>query len=68
MSTAPKPPGGKPDLLTTRALLLITVAVIAGAAVGLLTYAAGPNLPAAVLAGLTAAGATLFGLHTLTGN
>ncbi|MFC9699285.1 hypothetical protein ACFTWD_01100 [Streptomyces sp. NPDC056943] len=38
-----------------------------GVVFGVLTYAATPNLPAAVLAGLTAAGASFLGLRQVIG-
>lgn len=54
-------------MLTTHGAVVILSAVFIGAVFGLLTYAVTPNLPAAVLAGLTATGASFLGLRTVIG-
>ncbi|MEU1867843.1 hypothetical protein [Streptomyces gardneri] len=54
-------------MLTTHGAVVILSAAFIGAVFGLLTYAATPNLPAAVLAGLTATGASFLGLRTIIG-
>ncbi|WP_411078244.1 hypothetical protein [Streptomyces sp. cmx-10-25] len=54
-------------MLTTHGAVVILFSVIIGGIFGLLTYAAAPVLPTAVLAGLTAAGASIFGLRQVIG-
>ncbi|MFC4508253.1 MULTISPECIES: hypothetical protein [Streptomyces] len=67
---APNPPSpdGEP-LLTQRALLIFVSAAVIGAIVGVLTFFSGVgNAAGALLAGLTGFGASIFGLHRLTGD
>ncbi|MCX5395380.1 hypothetical protein [Streptomyces sp. NBC_00094] len=54
-------------MLTTHGAVVFLFSVIIGGGFGLLTYAATPNLPTAVLTGLTAVGASLFGLRQMIG-
>ncbi|MFF9432008.1 hypothetical protein [Streptomyces sp. NPDC014746] len=54
-------------MLTTHSAVVILSAAFIGVVFGFLTYAATPNLPAAVIAGLTAAGASFLGLRQVIG-
>ncbi|MBB2910852.1 hypothetical protein FHS43_002115 [Streptosporangium becharense] len=64
--TAPKgatPPPAKPPLLTLRTLVILFAAVGVGILIGVLSYMGGVLAPLAVVAGLSAAGAAVVGLH-----
>lgn len=52
-------------MMTVRTALLLTVSVMTGILVGVLTHGAGAPWQAAAVAGITAAGATLVGAHQL---
>jgi hypothetical protein len=54
-----------PPLFTQRALLILTLAILAGLVFGAVTFAASGNPWAGVGAGLTAFGAALAGLPRL---
>lgn len=52
-------------LFSIRLALILLLALVCGGIVGLLTWLAGDNIPAAVLAGLTAAGLSVIAFHNL---
>uniref|UniRef100_UPI003F49B387 hypothetical protein n=1 Tax=Actinoplanes sp. CA-151224 TaxID=3239904 RepID=UPI003F49B387 len=61
-----KTPQAPQEHLLIRLCLAGTIAVIAGAAIGLLSWAGGVRAPLAVAAGLTTAGPTFFAvIHLL---
>jgi hypothetical protein len=59
-----QPPG---PLLSTRAALLMLLAVLAGLSAGALTFLSGRSVPSAVLAGCGAAGAALLFFNKVIG-
>uniref|UniRef100_UPI003F49A7E8 hypothetical protein n=1 Tax=Amycolatopsis sp. CA-082387 TaxID=3239918 RepID=UPI003F49A7E8 len=59
MTKKPTPP----PLLTLRGAVLLLLAFVVGSIAGGLTFLAGHNVPAAILAGLTAASGTLVLLN-----
>jgi hypothetical protein len=61
---AAKPPSA---LLTLRATVVLSLALIAGILSGVLSYLAGDSLPAAVLWGGGAAGGAVVLLHRIVG-
>ncbi|MET7996778.1 hypothetical protein ABZU76_38460 [Amycolatopsis sp. NPDC005232] len=58
--------GDRVDRLGRTAVILL-LAFICGGAVGTLTFFAGTNIPAAILAGLTATGGSIVFLHKVVG-
>jgi hypothetical protein len=67
--TAPDPNDPEPGpLLSLRAALILLNATVLGATAGALTWASAGNTAASLLAGLTATGATIAGLHRLVGH
>ncbi|MFG1913067.1 hypothetical protein [Kribbella sp. NPDC048928] len=60
--SGPQPPR---SLFSLRTVVILLVALLAGLVVGALTFLAGQNVAAAVLAGLGASGVSLVGAHTL---
>ena len=61
-------PTGPHALLSVRTLLILTTATLIGVGVGVLTAMAGQRLTAAVIAGLTAGGASAVALNTVVGH
>ncbi len=61
----PPPSTSTDPLLTVRAAVVLLLAVIAGVVVGALTYLVQDSVPAALLAGLAALGATLVSAPAL---
>lgn len=61
------PPSPPPDPLPLRWAVILIGALVAGVLVGELTFAQTGSWPAALLAGLTAAGVTAAGLHAMLG-
>lgn len=64
------PPSSPPPLLSLRAVVLLLAAALIGLGVGVLTfYGNGSrNVALAVLAGVTATGASVAALHSLVGD
>ncbi|MEV6823750.1 hypothetical protein [Amycolatopsis sp. NPDC051102] len=60
----PKPPT---PLLSVRAAVVLLLGLTCGVAVGVLTYLAGGNTPAAILAGLMSTGGAIVFLHREVG-
>ncbi|GAA3123124.1 hypothetical protein [Streptosporangium carneum] len=58
-------PSAKPPLFTLRTLLVLSTAVVVGLVIGVLSFMGGVAPPLAVVAGLSACGLTVVGLHTL---
>ncbi|MEV0679257.1 hypothetical protein AB0I60_22315 [Actinosynnema sp. NPDC050436] len=58
-------PAPQTPLFTLRLALILLLALACGGVAGLLTWLAGDNVPAALLAGLTAAGLSAMAFHTL---
>ncbi|MFC9595708.1 hypothetical protein ACFTUC_38655 [Streptomyces sp. NPDC056944] len=58
---------GSSPLLSLRAALVLTIALVFGTALGLLTHEAGSNLAAAVVVGVTSGGASVYKLNKLIG-
>jgi hypothetical protein len=56
-----------PPLLSVRAAVILLLALVCGTAVGTLTFFAGKNVAAAILAGLTATGGAIMFLHKVIG-
>ncbi len=54
-----------PPLLPLRTAVVMLVGFVCGTAVGILTFLACGNVPAAVLAGLTTTGSAIVVLHRL---
>lgn len=65
--TSPSPPsaGGPEPLLTQRSLLILLAGCFVGLVFGCLTFLSTGNVPEAVVAGLTAAGASVLGLQSV---
>ncbi|MGW6442336.1 hypothetical protein [Lentzea sp. NPDC055074] len=63
--TPPPPPSGEGPLLSQRTTLVLLVAVIAGMALGVLTYGHTSNVFAALIATAVTFGAALLGAHKL---
>ncbi|MFC5060201.1 hypothetical protein [Saccharothrix xinjiangensis] len=63
MSRTPRPP-----LLSTRTALVLLLGLACGAVAGALTYIAGNNVAASVLAGLTASGVAVAFFHAHVGD
>lgn len=61
----PPPSTSTDPLLTVRAAVVLLLAVIVGVAVGVLTYLVQDSVPAGLLAGLAAIGATTVSAATL---
>ncbi|QQQ79809.1 hypothetical protein IOD16_16280 [Saccharothrix sp. 6-C] len=55
----------QPPLFTLRLALILLLALVCGGIVGLLAWLAGDNIPAAILAGLTAVGLSAIAFHNL---
>lgn len=55
----------RPPLFTLRTLVILVFSVLFGLAAGWLTYLSAKALPGAILAGGTAFGGCLLGLHQL---
>lgn len=53
--------------VSARTALILVMAFVCGVVVGLLTFMANGNVPAAILAGICALGATMISLHMLVG-
>lgn len=53
----------RPPLLTTRTAVVLLLGLVCGASAGVLTYLAGDNTAAAILAGLAAFGAATAFFH-----
>ncbi|MET8848701.1 hypothetical protein [Amycolatopsis sp. NPDC004625] len=52
-----------PPVVTVRQAVVLLLALVCGLTVGVLTYLAGGNLPAAILAGLSSFGGAVVFLH-----
>lgn len=70
---SPSVPPGPPDpgegpLLSQRAALILVTAFVIGGLAGGLSLLGGGNLATSLLAGLTAWGASILGLHKLIGH
>ncbi|MGW6790758.1 hypothetical protein [Streptomyces chartreusis] len=66
----PEPSPSSPDaepLLSQRAALVLLMAAFIGTVVGVLTFFSASNAAGALLAGVTAFGASTLGLHKLIG-
>ncbi|TXH16353.1 MAG: hypothetical protein E6R06_31190 [Mycobacterium sp.] len=63
----PKKPAGGDSLFPLRTVLILLFAALVGIAVGVLTYLTAPLVPAAVLAGGTAAAAAVAWLDRFMG-
>ena len=61
------PSGGPQPPFSTRGALILLLAVCCGVGVGVLTVMNGQSMPAAVLAGLSAAGGSVIAFSTLIG-
>lgn len=71
MATAPAaqpPPGEVLPLLTLRAALIFTLAILIGVGAGVLTVLAGSSLPQAVLVGTGVGGSALMALNKVIGS
>ncbi|MFD7907059.1 hypothetical protein ACFV4G_33075 [Kitasatospora sp. NPDC059747] len=68
-SPTPTPPNQSETepLLTVRTAIILLTAAVIGLVAGGLTYLGTRSTPGAALAGLTAAGASVVGLHQLIG-
>lgn len=70
--TPPQPPAdpdpGAGPLLSQRAVLILLAAVVIGGVVGALTLLSRAHPATSVLAGLTATGVCIIGLHKLIGD
>lgn len=58
----------RPPLLSTRTALVLLLGLMCGTGAGTLTYLAGNNVAAAVLAGLAASGASVAFFHAHVGH
>jgi len=57
----------RPPLLSTRTALVLLLGLVCGTGAGTLTYLAGNNIAAAILAGLTASGVSVAFFHAHVG-
>jgi hypothetical protein len=55
----------RPPLFTLRTLVILSVSLLVGLGIGSLTYVSKRNVADAVLAGVTAFGASLVAMHQL---
>lgn len=60
-------PRGSSRPFSVRTVVLMLVAVVVGAIIGVLTYLGAQPIPTAIVAGLVSAGATFGGAHHLIG-
>ncbi|MFI9817954.1 hypothetical protein [Saccharothrix variisporea] len=58
----------RPPLVSTRTAVVLVLGLLCGTAAGVLTYLAGDNTAAAVLAGLAASGAAVAFFHAHVGH